>query len=102
MNLKVLNFIENLLYSVPKYVKTIEILNEEIVLVVSLSYFKKLLHFLKKNVNFQVVQLIDITAVDLLVSTERFILIYQLLSLRFNCRITIKVFFRKKLKFFIF
>jgi NADH/F420H2 dehydrogenase subunit C len=95
MNLKVLNFIENLLYSVPKYVKTIEILNEEIVLVVSLSYFKKLLHFLKKNVNFQVVQLIDITAVDLLVSTERFILIYQLLSLRFNCRITIKVFLEK-------
>jgi NADH/F420H2 dehydrogenase subunit C len=95
MDLKVLNFIENLLYSTPKYIKTIEILNNEIVLIISSNNLKKILNFLKKNVNFQVVQLVDVTAVDLLVSTERFILIYQLLSLRFNFRITIKVFLEK-------
>ncbi len=95
MNLKIFHFIENLLYSIPKYIKNVEILNNEIILNVSSNNLKKVLNFLKKNVNFQCVQLIDVTAVDLLVSTERFILVYQLLSLRFNCRIIIKVFLEK-------
>lgn len=95
MNLKIFHFIENLLYSIPKYIKNVEILNNEIILNVSSNNLKKVLNFLKKNVNFQCVQLIDVTAVDLLVSTERFVLVYQLLSLRFNCRIIIKVFLEK-------
>lgn len=95
MDLKVLNFVENLLYTVPKYIRNIEILDNEIILTVSSSNLKKILNFLKKHASFQVVQLIDITAIDLLVSAERFILVYQLLSLRFNFRITIKVFLEK-------
>ena len=95
MDLKIFHFVENLLYSIPKYIKNIEILNNVIVLNVYSSNLKKVLNFLKKNVNFQCVQLIDVTAVDLLISTERFVLVYQLLSLRFNCRIIIKVFLEK-------
>lgn len=95
MNFKIFHFVENLLYAMPKYIKTIEILNNEIILNVSSNNLKRVLNFLKKNVNFQCVQLIDVTAVDLLVSTERFVLVYQLLSLRFNCRIIIKVFLEK-------
>ncbi len=97
MDLKIFYFVENLLYAIPKYIKTIEILNNEIILTVSSSNLKKVLNFLKKNVNFQCVQLIDVTAVDLLISTERFVLVYQLLSLRFNCRIIIKVFLEKNI-----
>jgi NADH/F420H2 dehydrogenase subunit C len=95
MNLKILNFIENLLNAIPKYIKNLEIINDQIVISVSSYNLKKVLIFLKKNTNFQQVQLIDITAVDLLVSSERFVLVYQMLSLRFNCRVTIKVFLEK-------
>jgi NADH/F420H2 dehydrogenase subunit C len=95
MNLKILNFIENLLNAIPKYIKNLEIINDQVVISVSSYNLKKVLNFLKKNINFQQVQLIDITAVDLLVSNERFVLVYQLLSLRFNCRVTIKVFLEK-------
>jgi NADH:ubiquinone oxidoreductase subunit C len=95
MDLKILDFINTLIYSIPKYIKTIEILNNEIILIVSSNNLLKLLNFLQKNVNFQVCQLIDLTAIDLMVSTERFVLVYQLLSLRYNYRITIKVFLEK-------
>lgn len=95
MDFKILNLITILIYSIPKYIKTIEIYNNEIILIVSSNNLLKLLNFLQKNVNFQVFQLIDVTAVDLMVSTERFLIVYQLLSLRYNYRITVKVFLEK-------
>lgn len=96
MNNKNLILVQNLIQSVPKYIKSIEILNENVILIVSSNHLIKILNFLLKNTNFQVVQLIDITAVDLLVSAERFVLVYQLLSLRYNIRLILKVQLEKK------
>lgn len=96
MNNKSFSLIQNLIVSIPNYIKSIEVLNDEIILNVSVQNLLKILNFLKNHTNFQVVQLIDITAVDMLGSTERFVLVYQLLSLRYNIRLILKVQLEKK------
>ncbi len=88
-------FIQNLVFSIPRYIKSIELSNNDLTLVIFADDLLKVLKFLNINYGFQFSQLIDITAVDLLVPTERFILVYQLLSLRYNTRITLKIFLNK-------
>lgn len=95
MDIKIINFINNLVHSIPQYIKSIEIINNEISIIISSNNLLKVLNYLKKNTNIQMTQMLDITAVDLLNSTERFVIIYQLLSLRFNQRLVIKVFLEK-------
>ncbi len=88
-------FIQNLVFSIPRYIKSVELSNSEITLVIFVDDLLKVLKFLNINYGYQFSQLIDITAVDLLVPTERFVLVYQLLSLRYNMRITLKIFLNK-------
>ena len=95
MDIKIINFINNLVHSIPQYIKSIEVINNEISIIISSNNLLKVLNYLKKNTNMQMTQMLDITAVDLLNSTERFVIIYQLLSLRFNQRLVIKVFLEK-------
>jgi len=51
----------------------------------------RLLYFIRDNNKLSFKQLIDVTAVDYPDKAERFEIIYQLLSLKFNQRITVKV-----------
>ncbi len=88
-------FIQNLVFSIPRYIKSVELSNNDLTLVIFADDLLKVLKFLNINYGFQFSQLIDITAVDLLVPTERFVLVYQLLSLRYNMRITLKIFLNK-------
>ncbi len=90
-----ISFIQNLIFSIPRYIKSVELFNNDVILVIFADDLLKVLKFLNINYGYQFSQLIDITAVDLLVPTERFVLVYQLLSLRYNMRITLKIFLNK-------
>lgn len=51
----------------------------------------RLLYFLRDNNKLSFKQLVDVTAADFIDREDRFEIIYQLLSLRFNLRLTVKV-----------
>jgi NADH/F420H2 dehydrogenase subunit C len=97
MDTKILSFVQKIILLIPKFVKIIEINNNQLIIVLKTEHLLNVLNFLKKNVDSQVLQLIDLTAVDMLNSTERFVLVYQLLSLRYNIRIQLKIFIEKKI-----
>lgn len=90
MNCKVLlnqiKLIKNLLY-----VERIQFYQKEIVIYTSSSYLLRTLSFLKNHVLFQYNMLVQITAVDYLKKKTRFEIVYELLSIRYNSRIKLKV-----------
>jgi len=90
MNCKVLlnqiKLIKNLLY-----VERIQFYQKEIVIYISSSYLLRTLSFLKNHVLFQYNMLVQITAVDYLKKKTRFEIVYELLSIRYNSRIKLKV-----------
>jgi len=69
----------------------ITIINNEVVLILNTDFLLTILFFLKNHVYCQYKILVTIVGVDYLHKTNRFELIYELLSLRFNNRIKIKL-----------
>ena len=72
------------------------LINGELILKVSALKITRLLRFLKHNTNSQYKILIDICAVDFPYKKNRFEIIYNLLSLTYNSRITISTFVNEK------
>lgn len=83
-------FIKSLLAKVPKYIKSISIYKDKLTIYCYPEDLIPFLFFLKKHLIMQYSSLIDITAVDFLGYKHRFELIYQLTSVFFNHRITVK------------
>jgi NADH dehydrogenase (ubiquinone) Fe-S protein 3 len=86
-------FAKSLIQKIPKYIKQIKIINNNINIfihkenILDFFFFLKHHNFLKYNV------LIDITCVDFLGEKKRFEIIYQLISILFNHRICIKLYY---------
>lgn len=76
----------------PSYILKIEIINNEISIFTKIENFLNLIIFLKKHMNSKLVQLIDICGVDYFFEKMRFQIIYNLLSLKYNFRLKIKLF----------
>jgi NADH dehydrogenase (ubiquinone) Fe-S protein 3 len=67
-------------------------INNELIIKSPISYIKKLIFFLEKHTNSQYHILIDMTAADYPNRKNRFELIYNLLSIKFNSRLTLSSF----------
>ena len=80
-----------LMNTVPKYIKKIKIFQNEICLYSDFNSINPLVYFLKNHLNCKFSQMVDICGVDYINRKKRFYVIYNLLSLRFNLRIRIKV-----------
>lgn len=88
---KIFHFSEFLVTSVPNYIKKINIKENVVCLETSLKYLYKLIKFLKLNHNCNLDQLVDICSIDYPGKAQRFILVYNLLSVRFNFRVRVSV-----------
>jgi len=81
-------FGQNLMAMLPIY--KISIFRNELILQVPITHLYKIIYFLKKHTYAQYKVLIDICGVDYIERSPRFEVIYNLLSIRYNSRITIK------------
>ena len=72
------------------------IINGELIIKIPSNKIIRLLSFLKNHTNSQYKILIDICAVDYLFKKNRFEVIYNLLSIAYNSRITISIFVNEK------
>jgi NADH/F420H2 dehydrogenase subunit C len=93
----------NNLYSLIKYVgywiKEIKIINNEfIIFISSKDYLLPLIMFLKNHYKYQFKELVDICTVDFLNidKNKRFEINYILLSIKYNCRIRIKLYIEEQ------
>lgn len=73
-------------------IHTVQNLLTEKSIVISYSYLLLALTILKKHISYQYKLLTCISGVDLLGSSYRFVVVYELLSLAFNTRLKLKVF----------
>lgn len=84
------NFLSKVL---PHYIQFIIFRQKELHLdLYSHLYLRRVLFFLKNSKFTQFKTLIDITAIDFLNSSNRFEIVYSLLSVRYNFRIFIKIY----------
>jgi len=82
-------------FAFPKVIKKTLFFRQEIDLSVNYRFINSILIFLKKHISTQFSVLNELTAIDNLGSKSRFIIIYKLLSLKFNSRITLGSFLKK-------
>lgn len=73
-------------------VENVSFYNNDIILTISSCYLLQILKFLKQHTHTQFYVLVSITVVDSLHNSNRFELNYELLSLKFNNRLRIKVY----------
>lgn len=85
------SFIQALLSSGPKWMKSSFYSHNEIILTIFSPYVFECFSFLKNHTNTQFKMLIDITAVDYPSRVARFELVYNLLSVQYNARVRVKV-----------
>jgi NADH/F420H2 dehydrogenase subunit C len=86
-------FVDSVLSKAPALFFNVVINNNNITFYTTKDHLPTTLQFFKKHVNTQYEMLIDITAIDYVEPLNmRFEIVYQLLSLRFNHRITLKFF----------
>ena len=89
---KFINEIKDLIKSLLNFCKyEIKILNNEISIYIKSEDLVKTLLFLKDNPTFNLVTLVDLTAVDYPADEKRFMLVYNLLSVSKNFRLKVKV-----------
>ena len=86
-----MNFVIDLCNLIPHWLKTVNVCKEEITIEVPRDSLSNVITFLKKHVNTQICVLSDLTAVDSLYKKERFVVVYQLLSISFKHRIRVCV-----------
>jgi NADH/F420H2 dehydrogenase subunit C len=85
------NFINSINSMIPQLIKKSKIHKEEIIIYTSTEHLHSLMTFLKKHTNTQFDMLVDITAVDFPEREERFEVVYMLLSIKYNCRLIVKL-----------
>ncbi len=86
---------KSLMLKFPKLINNVQINNNGLIIIIKKEYINAFLFILKNHSLCQFKLLMDITAVDLFKGFERFLIIYQLLSIRFNFRLIIKTFLNK-------
>ena len=86
----ILKNLKNLIRFCP--IENLQLINNDIIILVKPSIVFNFLKFLKNQVLYQYKLLTCITGVDFPTNKYRFIITYELLSLRFNSRIRIKTF----------
>jgi NADH dehydrogenase (ubiquinone) Fe-S protein 3 len=84
------NFATIIVKTVPKWVKSCEIVNNELMVTVHPDFVLPMCHFLKKNSLIRCSQLIDMTAVDYPDRDARFTVVYNFLSVDLNARLRLK------------
>lgn len=85
-------FIESLVTMMPKWVISGEIIGDDASITVRPQYIYEVMTFLRDHINCQFKVLTYVTACDMMTSNDdRFEVIYQLLSIRYNSRLTVKV-----------
>jgi len=84
------NFAKIILKTVPKWVKSCEIINNELMITIHSDYVVPMCYFLKKSSLTRCSQLIDMTAVDYPDRKNRFTVVYNLLSVDLNARVRLK------------
>jgi NADH dehydrogenase (ubiquinone) Fe-S protein 3 len=87
----IFNYITLLQNIIPKYVLELKIDNFDLELYTTPNNLNSLLFFLKNNTNSQFKILTDIIAYDIPGKSERFIVVYSLLSIHYNTRISVIV-----------
>jgi len=87
-----LNFINYLIKLFPTIIITNQLIKNELILVVPVVLINKILLILRDHTNCQFKILSDICAIDYIQLHNRFAIVYNLLSLRYNYRIIIKTF----------
>ena len=83
------NFINNIIKLIPNFLKNIKIHNNELTIYTNPKDIKPLLVFLKNHFSSNYTVITDITAIDYPSNKKRFTLVYNLLSIVHNSRITI-------------
>nr|CDS27102.1 NADH dehydrogenase (ubiquinone) iron sulfur [Hymenolepis microstoma] len=77
----------------PKYVQKVEVSHlKELDIFIHPDGVLPVMSFLRNNQNAQFVSLVDITAVDMPSRVYRFEIVYNLLSLRYNCRARVRTY----------
>lgn len=84
------NFAKIILKTVPKWVKSCDIINNELMITLHPDYVVPMCYFLKNNSLTRCSQLIDMTAVDYPDRANRFTVVYNLLSVDLNARVRLK------------
>nr|YP_010041713.1 NADH dehydrogenase subunit 9 [Cyanophora sudae]QPB15058.1 NADH dehydrogenase subunit 9 [Cyanophora sudae] len=91
-NNKIFKDFANLLINlIPKFIKDVLIIHNELILIINNNDLKNVVFFLKNHSYTQYKILCDITAVDYIDREERFEVVYQLLSIVYGARIRLKV-----------
>lgn len=78
--------------SVPKYVQQISVWKDELTLFVAPEGLVQLATFLRDHTATQYKQVVDLTAVDYPSRSNRFEVVYNMLSIRYNARVRIKTY----------
>nr|YP_010165724.1 NADH dehydrogenase subunit 9 [Imasa heleensis]QRR29737.1 NADH dehydrogenase subunit 9 [Imasa heleensis] len=86
------NFLNYIIQLVPKYVHSTIIHKEKLVILVYPKYIINFLKFMRDHVNTQFKTLVDINCVDYPSRTNRFEVVYHLLSITYNTRVIIKTY----------
>lgn len=76
----------------PKYIQQFSVWKDELVIYISPSGVIPVFSFLKYNTAAEYTQVSDITAVDFPSRSQRFEIVYNLLSVRYNSRIRVKTY----------
>jgi len=89
-NLIIIDNLKSILKTCP--IKKIQLSNSEIILTVQTKDIRQILFFLKNHIQCQFKILTCISGIDFPDSRYRFSIVYEILSVRFNTRIRIKIF----------
>ena len=81
-------------YAIPRAIKKAILFKNELDFSINKNYLLYVLTFFKKHSNFQLNVLNDVTVIDNLKKTPRFIMIYQLLSTRYNNRLRLSIYLK--------
>jgi NADH dehydrogenase (ubiquinone) Fe-S protein 3 len=85
------HFLRTLMQIIPKWIKKANLQNDEIIITILPEAVEPCLIFLQNHTNTQYKILIDICGVDFTDRKKRFEVVYNLLSIKYNSRITIKL-----------
>jgi NADH/F420H2 dehydrogenase subunit C len=83
------NFLKHIL---PKFIEKIKLSNYELKVTLKSKGLLQTMFFLKNHTNAKFELLTDIVAVDFPGKTKRFQVIYNLLSIHYNCRLQVEIF----------
>jgi NADH/F420H2 dehydrogenase subunit C len=83
-------YLNSILFKIPRFLASIMFLNDHLIFIINKHNMIPCFNFFKHN-TLSLFSLIDITALDLRSYSSKYVVIYQLLSINFNYRVTIKI-----------